>query len=533
MRPPLFAVGGFAGRFPDDLYDLAIMDSGVLPFTTQEAARRFGDATAYVAPNGWTLSFTELDRSSDEIAVGLSTRHGVRAGDVVVLAFPPGPEYLVAYLALAKLGAITAGVNDRLSARERAGVLQVAEPRFVLAHPGLDVAGEYDILEVSPAPSANALFEAVRVANEAPGALPDDADRDVAIVFTSGTTGLPKGARYANRQLAFITKTDVGDAWGVGGRSFTGTSFAHLGFMTKLAGNLRRGGTNFIMSRWRAHDALELLAGQQMTTVAGVPAQLALMLSEPGFERFDLSSVQFIVAGGGPITPGLAEEARVRFDAKLATRYACTEAGIGLGTAFDDPDEDAIVSVGRPHPAVDLAVLDDDDRKVPAGAIGQVCLRSPAVMTGYWNDAEATRAAFTPDGYVRTGDLGWIDDRGRLRLVGRSKEMYVRGGYNVYPVEVEGVLSTHPGIASVAVVPRPDRTMGELGVAVVVPRDPSDPPSLGDVRAFAREWLAGYKLPDELRLAERLPLTAMEKIDRRALAALITDPGATDAAAVT
>src|ERR1019366_6797713 len=154
---------------------------------------------------------------------------------------------------------------------------------------------------------------------------------------------------YGNRQLSFITANDVGDHWGGGGRGFTGTSFAHLGFMTKLAGNLRRGGTSFIMRRWSARGSLALLAEQRMNTVAGVPAQLALMLREPDFDQFDLDSVAFIVVGGGPVTPGLAEEARVRFGAALATRYSCTEAGIGLGTAFGDPGEDAVVSVGRPH----------------------------------------------------------------------------------------------------------------------------------------------------------------------------------------
>ena len=221
-----------------------------------------------------------------------------------------------------------------------------------------------------------------------PPALADDPDRPVAIIFTSGTTGLPKGALYCNRQLAFITQTDVGDTWDGGGRSFTGTSFAHLGFMTKLPGNLRRGGTNFIMTRWRASDALALLERERMSTVAGVPTQIALMLRQPNFDDYDLSSVQYIVVGGGPVTPGLAEEARRRFGARLSTRYSCTEAGIGLGTAFDDPDEDAIESVGRPHPSVDLAVLDDHDRPVPAGEIGQVCLRSPAVMAGYWHDGD-------------------------------------------------------------------------------------------------------------------------------------------------
>src|SRR5690348_966168 len=260
-----------------------------------------------------------------------------------------------------------------------------------------------------------------------------------------------------------------------------------------------------------------------MTTIAGVPTQLALMLREPDFDAYDLESVRFIVVGGGPITPGLAEEARRRFHAQLATRYSCTEAGIGLGTAFDDPEEDAVVSVGRPHPAVDLVLLDADDRPVPAGEVGQVCLRSPAVMTGYWQDPEATAAAFTADGHVRTGDLGWIDDRGRLRLVGRSKEMYVRGGYNVYPVEVEAVLSTHPAVAAVAIVPRADPVMGEIGVACVVPRDRAVPVELAELRAYAGDRLAAYKLPEDLCVVESLPLTAGEKVDRRALVAMLAE----------
>jgi acyl-CoA synthetase (AMP-forming)/AMP-acid ligase II len=223
-----------------------------------------------------------------------------------------------------------------------------------------------------------------------------------------------------------------------------------------------------------------------MTTIAGVPTQLALMLREPDFDAYDLDSVGFLVVGGGPITPGLAREARERFQAALATRYSCTEAGIGLGTAFDDPEEDAVVSVGRPHRAIELGVLDDDDRPVPVGDIGQVCLRSPAVMTGYWRDTDATRAAFTADGFVRTGDLGWVDDRGRLRLVGRTKEMYVRGGYNVFPVEVEAVLSSHPAVAAVAITPIADPVMGEIGVAVVVPRDTAAPPSSSRRRTSRR-----------------------------------------------
>jgi acyl-CoA synthetase (AMP-forming)/AMP-acid ligase II len=275
------------------------------------------------------------------------------------------------------------------------------------------------------------------------------------------------------------------------------------------------------MSRWRAEAALRLVERERMAVVSGVPTQLALMLARPDFDEFDLESVRYLVVGGGPVTPGLADEARARFGAALATRYSCTEAGIGLGTAFDDPDEDAVLSVGRPHAAVDLAVLDEDDQPVSVGDVGRVCLRSPAVMRGYWRDPDATRDAFTADGHVRTGDLGWVDDRGRLRLVGRSKEMYVRGGYNVYPVEVEAVLSGHPGIAAVAVVARVDPVMGELGVAAVVPRDPAHPPTLDELRDYGRDRLAAYKLPEALAVVEALPLTAMEKIDRAALGRMV------------
>jgi acyl-CoA synthetase (AMP-forming)/AMP-acid ligase II len=351
-----------------------------------------------------------------------------------------------------------------------------------------------------------------------PGPLDDDPERPVAIVFTSGTTGTPKGAVFANRQLAFITQVDTNGNWGGGGTTFAATSFAHLGPMTKLPGSLMRGGTTHVLERWRAADALRLIAEHGISSIGGIPTQVALMLQEPGFDEYDLSSVKAIVLGGGPATPALIREARERFGAALSIRYSCTEAGIGIGTAFDGPLEDAEVSVGRPHAGVDLELRDLD------GDVGEVCLRSPAVMAGYWRAPDLTAATVTPDGFVRTGDLGWIDDAGRLRLVGRSKEMYVRGGYNVYPMEVEGVLAAHPGIAEVAVAPRSDDVMGEVGVAVVVPREGADAPSVEDLRAFAEDRLARYKLPEAVMVVDALPLTAMEKLDRRALATLVVGP---------
>jgi len=183
----------------------------MLADTVREAARRFGDRTAYFDDDGCPITYTEIDRSSDEVAAGLAAM-GVGLGSVVALILAPGVDYMLAYVAAAKLGAITAGVNDRLSTRERDAVLARAEPTLVVAaadagstaHATVEIASIRDIAR----------------AGEAPPSLPDDPDRDVAIVFTSGTTGIPKGARYGNRQLAFITQTDVGDVWGNGPQRF-------------------------------------------------------------------------------------------------------------------------------------------------------------------------------------------------------------------------------------------------------------------------------------------------------------------------
>ncbi|MBV8984082.1 MAG: long-chain fatty acid--CoA ligase, partial [Acidimicrobiia bacterium] len=280
-----------------------------------------------------------------------------------------------------------------------------------------------------------------------------------------------------------------------------GTSFAHLGFMSKLEGVLMRGGTTFLMERWTARDALRLAVDHKLTGLGGIPTQVALMMREPGFDDADLSSLRTIMIGGGPATPALVQEARRRFGVPVLVRYSCTEAGLGTGTTMDDPPEDAEISVGRPQRGVEL-LFDGDE----------VCFRSPAAMSGYWHGPEF-------DGVVHTGDIGWVDDAGRLRLAGRATEMYVRGGYNVHPQEVEAVLAEHPDVAAVCVVPRPDDVMGEIGVAFVVARGGRQAPALESLRAFGADRLAAYKLPEDLRVVHALPLTSMDKVDRKALVA--------------
>ena len=495
----------------------------MLAETSAEAARRFGPSPAFVTDEGLTLSYAQFDALADEAAVGLAEL-GVGEGDVVGLLLPTVPEHAIAYVAAAKLGAVTAAVNPKLVAAERDAVLRAADPLVVVTTEQLAPAaraGSTTVL-VAPATDPDAVLEGLRRPGTQPAPLAPDPDRPIAIVFTSGTTGTPKGAVFCGRQIGFITQCDVGEDWGGGGHSMVGSALAHLGPTTKLAGNLKKGGTQHLSQKpWRAADALRMVAELRITALGGVPTQIALMLRDPTFDGTDLSSVRAVVMGGGPATAALVREARARIGAPLAVRYSCTEAGIGCGTSFGDPDEDAEVSVGRPQPGVRLSILDDDGGPVELGAIGEVCLGSPAVMEGYWRNSGANAEAFTEDGSVRTGDLGWVDELGRLHLAGRSRERYVRGGYNVYPMEVEGVLADHPDVAAVAVVSRSDPVMGEVGVAVVVPQPDGPTPQLAQLRDFAAERLARYKLPEDMVVLSELPLTPGEKVDRRALERLI------------
>lgn len=472
----------------------------MLPSIIRGAAARFPDRPAYVTADNDAVTYAELDARSDGVARGLSAA-GISEGDVVALTLPSSVDYIVAYLAASKVGGVAAGVNPRYTARERDAVLDVARPALVID--GDDVSK-------------------LETPGEPPPPLPPDPDRLVAIVFTSGTTGTPKGAMFGNRELTAIARADVPNfdddaSWGQGGPMLASTAFAHIGSMTKLPWYLKLGTTTYLLDRWRPADVLRLISEHHMVSVGGVAPQLALLLREPTFDDFDLTSVKTIVMGGAFSPPALVAEARERFGAAYSIRYSSTESGgVGTGTAFDADDEEALRTVGRPRGDVRIEIRDDDDRPLPAGEVGEVCLRSSSMMRGYWRDPEATAVALR-GGWLHTGDLGWIDERGCLRLAGRAKEMFVRGGYNVYPLEVEAVLAAHPAVADVVVVPRPDDVMGEIGVAVVVPAtDP--PPTLDDLRAFAGAQLARYKLPEAIRVVEALPLTAMQKVDRRRLA---------------
>ncbi|HEV7720961.1 MAG TPA: class I adenylate-forming enzyme family protein [Iamia sp.] len=484
----------------------------MLADTVREAGARFGDRPAFVDAEGRPTSYAALDRRSDAVAAGLAGR-GLAAGDVVALTLASGVDWVVLAAACAKAGPATAGINPRLAPVEQQACLGVARPALVVEH--ADQVAELEASGIDRTPSP----------------LAPDPERLAAVVFTSGTTGRPKGAVFRDRHIEAVARIDTGLAWGDPATAPTpmlaATQMAHVGFTTKLAWYLRTGTTTHLLDRWRPADVLALAERVGLPALGGVAPQIALLLRDPTFNQRDLSSVKGLVVGGGPSPPALVAEARRRFGAGYSIRYSSTESGgVGTGTAFDAPDAEGLHTVGRTRGGIEVAIHDDEGRPVPDGEAGEVWLRSDAAADGYLHDETATAELRAPGGWIRTGDLGRIeppdgalgpDAAGCLVLTGRRSEMFIRGGYNVHPQEVEAVLGRHPAVAQVAVVPRPDPVMGEVGVAVVVPVDAAAPPSLAELRTFGADLLARHKLPEALALRPDLPLTAMQKLDRTTL----------------
>ncbi|MGH9208762.1 MAG: class I adenylate-forming enzyme family protein, partial [Acidimicrobiales bacterium] len=287
-----------------------------------------------------------------------------------------------------------------------------------------------------------------------------------------------------------------------------------------------------------------LIEDERVTVAQGVPTQWRLMLSLPQMDGADLRSLRLVGTGASNVPPELVREMRSRLGVPVVVGYTSTEAAITTRSRIGDADEDVARTVGGPSDGVEVKVTDEEGAALGPGEVGGVRCRSAATMRGYWRDPELTARVLSPEGWLSTGDLGYLDERGYLTLVGRQTEMYIRGGYNVYPAEVEAVLSEHPLVGQAAVVGVGNKVLGEVGVAFVTgasaPSAAIPPPAQVDaavamapkqvdaaavhpqadqLREWCRDRLADYKAPDEIYLVGALPLTTMSKVDKTALRA--------------
>jgi acyl-CoA synthetase (AMP-forming)/AMP-acid ligase II len=344
-----------------------------------------------------------------------------------------------------------------------------------------------------------------------------DPSDPVAIVWTSGTTGRPKGAVFDHDNLTAVAR-GAGALSAFGDRRLSPLPFAHVAYMTRVWDELERAITTIITpTPWKAGDGLRLIGYEHVTVAQGVPTQWSLMLDHPDMETTDVSSLRLASTGAATVPAELVRRMRKVLGCPVVVRYTSTEASLTTGTGIDDDDEDMANTVGCARGGVEVRVVDGKGKVVPAGVIGRVQCRSGAVMRGYWRDPERTAAVLSPDGWLTLGDLGSLDERGYLSLAGRESEMYIRGGYNVHPAQVENVLIEHPDVARAAIVGVPDPVLGQIGAAWVV-REPGAALTPDALRAWVRGRLADYKVPDRVTFVDELPMTSMLKTDKLELA---------------
>jgi acyl-CoA synthetase (AMP-forming)/AMP-acid ligase II len=503
----------------------------------REAARVNGDVEAYVEPRGAdgsprrSLTFGQWDRAADGVA-GLLAARGVAKGDVVCLLLPSSIDYAVLYAALQRLGAITSGINPRMGQSEVSSILERTSPVLAVADAGSGFElGAVEVLDRQAALAAS---------DGAPPAQwpPLSADDPVAVVWTSGTTGMPKGAVFDHANLEAVARgTDVLSQ--AGDRRLSPLPFAHVGYMTRAWDEIAHGVTTVITpTPWRAEDAIRILEEEAVTVGQGVPTQWSLMLGRPELDRRSAHALRVAGTGAARVSAELVAAMRERLGVPVVVRYTSTESSLGTGTTLESGDDEVATTVGRPVPGVEIRIVDDQGSTVPAGTVGRVQLRSGAAMRGYWGagpgrgrttaellDAASTAAVRSPDGWVTMGDFGSLTAAGNLVLSGRAHERYIRGGYNIYPAEVETVLASHPAVARAAVVGVPDDVLGEIGVAVVVAEE-GWVPDLATLRAHCAGSLSDYKAPDALVLVDELPLTPMMKVDPARLAVLAREGAA-------
>jgi acyl-CoA synthetase (AMP-forming)/AMP-acid ligase II len=476
------------------------------------------EVDAFVESDGTRISYAEWDAAADGVAAGLAD-HGVRPGDVVCLLLPSSISYMVGYQAAMRLGAVTTGINMRLGAVEISAILDSARPRLVLAD---DSGGGLPAGAEVPDGTAIVAWSALQQWwSSAPPALPVLRPDDTCVLcWTGGTTGRPKGVMFDHDNLRAVAAA-TGVLSGPLDRRLSPLSFAHVGTMTRAWDEISRAMTTVLTPpRWTAGDALRLIEAERITVAQGVPTQWELMLRHPDFPATDMSSLRLAATGGSRVPVDLIRRIRVALGVPFVNRYASTEAAIITGTVPDDPEDVIVETVGRPARTVQVRITGDDGLEAPAGTVGRVQVRSPAVMRGYWKDPEATSEAIDASGWLTVGDLGYLGADGNLSLVGRVGEMFTRGGYNIYPIEVERVLAAHPAVRQVSVVARPDSVLGEASVAFVVLDAPADAEGL---RAWVREHLADYKMPDDVVALDALPVTSVGKVDRRDLVGRATD----------
>jgi acyl-CoA synthetase (AMP-forming)/AMP-acid ligase II len=535
----LAAVTGPGGRIAIDHDEQGRAFVGNFPPTLPSLFRAFGalngEVEALVAGDE-RFTYADLDRLSERLARALAGR-GIGKGDRVGIAMRNCPAWIVTYMAVLKAGGIATLLNGWWQAHEMEHALKLTGPALIVTD---RARGERIAARCSQFPIATLqvdlpieqALEPLLGGSEAE--LPEvAAEDDATILFTSGSTGDAKGALSTHRAVTtgvyvyamglMVLRTILESEGRPPGqpRTLLNVPMFHVtGEVPVLLNSFVIGRTMVLMRKWDAEEAMRLIEKEKITYFVGVPTMSLELMNHPDRDKYDLSSLTDIAAGGAPRPVSHVERLQKTFGwAQPALGYGLTETNAVGFSNFWSNYQAKPASTGRvQEPLVTNAILGPGDAHLPAGEVGEIAIRSAANMTGYWNDPDATRAAFTDDGYFRTGDLGYLDEDGYLFIVDRKKDIIIRGGENISAAEVEAACYDHPQVAEASVFGAPDERLGEVPVAVIHPR--------GDLaesvlREFLEGHVAGFKVPARFIFrAEPLPKLGTGKIDRVALKAL-------------
>jgi acyl-CoA synthetase (AMP-forming)/AMP-acid ligase II len=505
-----------------------------IPAMAAAIAERFGDRLA-IADGDTLLTYAELHDEARTFGAAL-VASGIEPGDRVALWAPNSAEWIIALVGLFQAGAVLVPVNTRFKGVEATDILSRSRARALVTVTDflgtdyfalLEAAGsglpELQTVVVASGPAPDGAEPWGRFLASATDAARAEVDRRGAavsegspsdILFTSGTTGRPKGVVMTHgRTLRVATDWVAMTGLGFDDRYLMVNPYFHMfGLKAGILACVASGAAMLPEAVFDADRVLARVGEERVTVLPGPPTLYQSILDHPDRDRHDLSSLRVAVTGAADIPVALIRRVDDELPfSTIVTGYGLTEAGTASATSPDDDPETIATTVGRPRPGFEIRIVGDQDRDLPAGETGEVVLRGPSVMAGYLDDPTATGQALSPDGWLRTGDLGVVDDRGCLRIVGRAKDMFIVGGFNAYPAEIEDHLLRHPDVQQAAVIGIPDERLGEVGMAFVVTRS-GDPAVGAEILAWCRDQIANYKVPRAIEIVDELPLNATGKV---------------------
>lgn len=501
-------------------------------------ARHTPNATAIIHA-GQAVSYAELARQVDEVARALLA-DGVRQGDRVAVLAHPTRFYWLTFLASLSIGAVWLGLNPKYRLPELEYNVGNCRPTLLLGlggYEGDDFTGTLQNLAKTlqrhrapvvfgPVKTPDAGLEAwdeflirgLAISDAQLQAARDSVNPDSAalIVYTSGSTGRPKGAVLGHRGLARSFEIQAGRAPVNPIRVIANLPINHIGGVGDLCCTpLIQGGTIVLQERFDAHAMLEAVDKHGVNAFMQVPTTLKILAEHPDFSAYDLSNLRYVSWGGGPLPLDIVRRWRA-LGVQLGTTYGMTEITGSITYSTPEASDDQLAgTVGRPIAEIELRVVGDDGRDVAPHETGEIWVKHPGLLLEYFENVEATKEAFSDDGFFKTGDVGYLRPDGNMCLVARTKEIFKSGGYNTYPREIELALEEMPAVRLAAVVPVPDPRFGEVGIAYVETSDPAvNEATLTD---WCRKRLTNYKVPKRILVVDALPLLPVGKVDKMTL----------------